>query len=165
MFFSSRTSRPLAVVVTAAVLPLMPSPPLRSGAGLSQHCAPDSRLLRCALELLIAPPPASAATATGDLSCDYWFHAWNGGFVADLTITNHGPAVDGWAARWTMRTATGNLNVWQARMEQPDPFTMTATNLPYNAVIGTGRSVRFGWTAVAASTEAPADITVNGTPC
>ena len=48
MFLSSRTSRLLAVVVTAVVLPLMPSPPLRSGAGLSQHCAPDSRLLRCA---------------------------------------------------------------------------------------------------------------------
>ncbi|MGI5176404.1 cellulose binding domain-containing protein [Dactylosporangium sp. CA-152071] len=109
--------------------------------------------------------PASAAAPAGDFSCDYRFFAWDGGFVADLTITNHGPAIDGWTARWTFSTATGNLGVWQARMEQPNPFAVTATNMPYNAVIDTGRSVRFGWTASAAATEAPHDLTVNGLPC
>jgi hypothetical protein len=108
--------------------------------------------------------PASAGGA-GALACDYQFVAWSGGFVADLTITNSGPVVDGWTARWTMPAATGNLGAWQARIEQPDAFTMTAANLSYNAVIGTGRSVKFGWTASAASTGAPQDITVNGVPC
>ncbi len=110
------------------------------------------------------PAPASAGPA-GAIVCDYWFVAWSGGFVADVVMTNHGPAVNGWTARWTFATATGNLGAWQARIEQPDAFTMTATNLSYNGIIGTGRSVRFGWTASAASTEAPDDLTVNGTPC
>jgi hypothetical protein len=135
---SARTHRLLAVAVTAAVLPLAAPAPA---------------------------PAAEPAAGTGSFSCDYWFVTWDGGFVADLTITNHGPAVNGWTARWTMRTATGNLGAWSARMELPDPYTMTAANMSYNAVIGSGRSVRFGWTASAAGTETPADITVNGTPC
>lgn len=126
-----------------------------------------ARLLAAAVTAVLPfawAAPASAAEGAA-VVCDYRFFAWSGGFVADLTITNHGPAVNGWTARWTFPTATANLGVWQARIEQPDAFTMTATNLPYNALIGTGRSVKFGWTASAASTEAPAVITVNGTPC
>ncbi|MEV0128635.1 cellulose binding domain-containing protein [Dactylosporangium sp. NPDC050688] len=112
-----------------------------------------------------AGPAAADAVPAGPFSCDYRFFAWSGGFVADLTVANHGPAVTGWTASWTFRSATGNLTAWQAKMAQPDPFTVTATNESYNAVIGTGRSVRFGWTASAASTEVPSDITVNGVPC
>jgi hypothetical protein len=127
-----------------------------------------SRPARFLAALLVAVPfavPAPASAAAVDVSCEYWFVTWDGGFVADLTITNHGPAINGWTARWTLRTATGNLSAWQATMEQPSPFAMTATNLRYNAIIDTGRSVRFGWTASAAATEAPADITVNGVAC
>ncbi|GAA3213191.1 cellulose binding domain-containing protein [Dactylosporangium siamense] len=135
-------SRPTRLLVTAALLPVAWAAPA-----------------------VMLPPVAWAAQAPATVACAYSFVAWPGGFVADLTITNHGPAVNGWTARWTMPTATANLGVWQATMSQADPFTLTATNLPYNAVIDTGRSVRFGWTASAASTEAPADITVNGVPC
>lgn len=125
-----------------------------------------TRLLSAVVVAAVLPLTwAGPATAAGGLACDYTFVAWSGGFVADLTITSQGPAVSGWTARWTFGTATGNLGGWQAKIEQPDPFTMTATNLPYNAVIGAGRSVRFGWTASAASTAAPTDITVNGLPC
>ncbi|MET7419088.1 cellulose binding domain-containing protein [Dactylosporangium sp. NPDC005555] len=118
-------------------------------------------LLLPALPVLATP----ASAAVPDVSCAYRFAAWDGGFVADLTITNHGPAIDGWTAHWTFRTATGNLGAWQARMTQPDPFSVTATNMAYNAVIDTGRSVRFGWTASAAATETPSDLTVNGVAC
>ncbi|GAB3830402.1 cellulose binding domain-containing protein [Dactylosporangium cerinum] len=124
-----------------------------------------ARLLATAAFLPVAWAAPAVALPPVAVACDYSFVAWSGGFVADLTITNHGPAVIGWTARWTMPTATGNLGAWQATMSQPDPFTVTATNLPYNAVIDTGRSVRFGWTASAASTGAPVDITVNGVPC
>jgi hypothetical protein len=124
---------------------------------------PLTAILAIVLPLAWAAPAAAADEPV--LTCDYWFVAWSGGFVADLNIVNHGPAVTGWTARWTVPAPTGNLTVWQARMTQPDPFTMTATNLSYNAVIDTGRAVRFGWTASAASTEAPTNITVNGTPC
>ena len=97
--------------------------------------------------------------------CDYRFFAWSGGFVADLTITNHGPAANGWTARWTFPTATANLGVWQARIEQPDAFTMTATNLRVQRAhrhrpVGEVRLDRVG-----GEHEAPAVITVNGTPC
>lgn len=127
--------------------------------------------LAVAFAVVVVSPPAWAGPAAADpapagpFSCDYRFFAWSGGFVADLTVANHGPSVTGWTARWTFRSATGNLTAWQASMRQPDPFTVTATNMSYNAVIDTGRSVRFGWTASAASTEAPTDITVNDVPC
>ena len=121
-------------------------------------------LILAALLPLSWAGPAAADTVPA-FACDYRFFAWTGGFVADLTVVNQGPAVNGWTARWTLRSATGNLTAWQARMALPDPFTVTATNESYNAVIGTGRSVRFGWTASAASTEVPSDITVNGVPC
>jgi hypothetical protein len=139
-------------LLAAAVLPLTWAAPAAASAPASTP-APAS-----------VAAPTAAATA-GTFACDYWFVAWSGGFIADLTIVNHGPVVNGWTARWTMRAATGNVAAWQARMEQPDPFTMTATNVSYNAIIDTGRSVRFGWTASAASTEVPVDVTVNGTPC
>ncbi|MEV4510108.1 cellulose binding domain-containing protein [Dactylosporangium sp. NPDC049525] len=121
--------------------------------------------LAAVLPLAWVAPASASAGAAGAVACDYRFVAWPSGFVADLTITNHGPVVVGWTVRWTMPAATGNLSVWQAKIEQPDPFTMAATNVPYNAVIDTGRSVTFGWTASATTTAAPTDLTVNGTPC
>jgi hypothetical protein len=145
-------------LLAAAVLPLTWAAPASAATP-----APESSSAPASPS---APASAAAPAATaGTFACDYWFVAWSGGFIADLTIVNHGPAVNGWTARWTMRTATGNIAAWQARMEQPDPFTLTATNVSYNAIIDTGRSVRFGWTASAASTEVPVDLTVNGTPC
>ena len=110
----------------------------------------------------VAPAPAHAAPA---LSCDYTFIAWSGGFSADLKISNAGPPLSGWTARWTLAEPTTLGSFWSARMAQPDPDHLVATNVSYNAALGAGASVTFGWTASARSTSRPTDITVNGVAC
>jgi hypothetical protein len=107
--------------------------------------------------------PARAATATA--ACSYQFTAWSGGFSADVTIANSGPPIEGWTVRWSVGAPTTLGGVWSATMSQPDQVHMVATNVSYNAVIPTGRSVGFGWTAAAAATSTPTDLTVNGMPC
>jgi len=128
------------------------------------------RTLRClaaaalASGALVAAPTAPALAGTA-LTCEYSFVAWTGGFWADLRITNSGPVISGWTARWSMAEPTTLGNVWSATMSQPDPQHMVAVNVSYNAVIAPGQSVLFGWTASANSTSRPTDITVNGVAC
>lgn len=106
--------------------------------------------------------PAQAQTT---ITCDYQFTAWSNGFMANVTIKNSGPAISGWTARWSLGSPTVLGSVWSAVMSQPDPVHLVASNASYNATIPAGGSVDFGWTALAQSTSAPTDITVNGTPC
>ena len=118
---------------------------------------------------LLAATPAHAAVPQSvqqsQLTCHYLLNPWSGGFSADLLIFNNGPTINGWTARWTFQEPTQLLGVWSAKMEQPSPHEMVAKPLPWNEVIPTGSMVVFGWTAFAAKTEVPTDITVNGIPC
>jgi chitin-binding protein len=128
------------------------------------------RTLRCfaaaalASGALVATPTAPAHAATA-VTCEYMFMSWTGGFWADLRITNGGPVISGWTARWSVPEPTTLGNVWSATMSQPDPQHMVAVNLSYNGVIEPGQSVLFGWTASATSTSQPTDITVNDVAC
>jgi hypothetical protein len=126
-------------------------------------------VLRGALALAAVPlllvPAAPAAAATGAVSCGYRFNAWTGGFTADLSIANNGPAINGWTVRWTFAEPTTEVVGWQARLTVRDATEVIATNLAWNATIGTGQTMSFGWSARAATTTAPTDITVNGVPC
>jgi cellulase/cellobiase CelA1 len=107
--------------------------------------------------------PASAAD--GPISCTYTVDAsWSGGFFADLAIANAGPAVNGWTVRWTFADPTSGIHGWNAQITLQDNV-VTATNLSWNGTINTGQVVAFGWSATAAKTTVPTDITVNGTPC
>jgi hypothetical protein len=109
--------------------------------------------------------PAAPALAAPTVSCKYRYIAWSSGFVADLDITNNGPEIHGWTARWTFNEPTANISVWQATLAVPDGRSATATNLYFNGTIRTGPTLNFGWSATAASTSAPTDITVNGVAC
>jgi cellulose binding protein with CBM2 domain len=125
---------------------------------------PTPRLLLAAA-LALALLPAAPAHAAPAISCDYRFSAWSNGFMADLYITNHGPDITGWTARWTFNEPTTNITVWQANLSVRDGREAIATNAVYNGLIRNGQTLSFGWSATAASTSRPADITVNGTPC
>ncbi|MBV1854778.1 cellulose binding domain-containing protein [Catellatospora tritici] len=109
--------------------------------------------------------PSPAAAATSDVTCHYTVNSYPYGFVASIDIVNGGPRVDGWALRWTVPEGTELGNVWSARMTQPTPLEMTATNLVWNGSIASGTRVSFGWTARATTATVPTDITLNGTPC
>ncbi|MEW9529269.1 cellulose binding domain-containing protein [Microbispora sp. NPDC049125] len=113
---------------------------------------------------LVAGLPAPAGAASG-VTCTYLFTSWPGGFSADISITNNGPTINGWTARWTFPTPATLEAVWNAKIAQDGPYAMTGTNMPWNAVIPTGRVTAFGWTARAPRADVPTEITVNGVPC
>lgn len=133
-----------------------PSAPRRLAARLAAVVA--SPLL---LVATLAVPAAAAPAVT----CRYTFTAWPGGFIADLSITNNGPVIDGWTARWTFDVPATSVVGWSAALTLTDGVNVRATNLAYNAVIRTGQTTTFGWSATAPSTTAPTDLSVNGVPC
>lgn len=109
--------------------------------------------------------PVSAATASA-MTCAYTFTAWSGGFTANIQITNNGAtAVNGWTVRWTFPVPTSVTSGWSATITDTGGHDVSATNMSWNGTIGSGLSTAFGWSAEAASTDVPADLTVNGTPC
>lgn len=119
--------------------------------------------LRLLLAAALAAPALQAPAPT--VTCDYRFTAWPNGFMADLYITNHGPDISGWTARWTFNEPTANVTAWQANLSVRDGREAVATNAVYNGLIRNGQTLSFGWSATAASTSRPSDITVNGLPC
>jgi hypothetical protein len=115
--------------------------------------------------LLLGPAAVPAAQADGGLSCRYQLSTWGGGFSADLTVRNSGPAIDGWTIAWTAPPATVNQAVWNASVAPSPPSVLAFSNAFWNGRVPTGGATSFGWTARALSATVPDDITVNGTPC
>jgi len=112
--------------------------------------------------LTAAAPPA---TADAGVTCTYTVtSSWAGGFTANVDITNNGPAINGWTLRWTFRTPTSLDGVWSAVITEQGNRA-TATNMSWNGTISTGLTTAIGWSATAASTAVPADLTINGQPC
>ena len=108
--------------------------------------------------------PALAATETTGVVCSYQLTAWQGGFMAEVSIANSGPPINGWVVHWTFAAPTTITTVWSAQIAQ-NASGVTATNMFYNPLIGTGVSASFGWNGLAATTEVPTDLTINGRPC
>jgi hypothetical protein len=109
---------------------------------------------------------ATPAQAAGGLTCRYTQIVWPGGFSADLVIYNNTVAtISGWTAFWTFDDATLVTNTWNGSITQGTPFDATARNTFYNGVIRPGASSALGWTAIAAATEIPDEIIVNGIRC
>ena len=111
----------------------------------------------------VTPAPAQASST---ITCRYVIDAtWQGGFAADLFITNNGPQINGWWSSLTFANSTQLLGAWSAIMTQPTPVSMSAVNTSFNATIPTGGMTSFGWTAFAATADVPTAITVNGQSC
>jgi cellulase/cellobiase CelA1 len=114
------------------------------------------------ISLTAAVRPAVADTR---VTCTYTVSSsWIGGFSANVDITNNGPAISGWTLRWTFLTPTSLGAVWNAGLTE-DGGRAVATNMSFNTTIGTGQVTSFGWTASAASTAVPTDLTINGERC
>jgi cellulase/cellobiase CelA1 len=108
----------------------------------------------------VAHPVAAAAP----VRCVYTVNVWSGGFMANLSLSDDGPPINGWTVRWTFAEPTSDIRSWSALISQRGDEA-TATNLPWNGALGPGATVDFGWTAVAAATSVPTDLTLNGVPC
>lgn len=104
--------------------------------------------------------------APGGCHVTYTPNNWQGGFTANVTITNNGgTAINGWTLTFAFPGDQKITNAWNATVTQSGA-SVTATNVSYNTTISPGGSQSFGfqgtWTANDAS---PASFSVNGTAC
>lgn len=135
-------------------------------AGMSARVMPARGWCVVAAAALASTAMTAPARAAAGVSCTYrLLTVWPGGFSANVDIANNGPAIDGWTVRWTFADATTVIQTWNSDLSEPDSRAVTATNRAWNRVIPTGTVSSFGWTALAAATAVPTDLSVNGVSC
>ncbi|MBY8875663.1 cellulase family glycosylhydrolase [Micromonospora sp. PLK6-60] len=110
-------------------------------------------------------PAVQAQAATG-CAVTYTSNEWQGGFTATVTIKNLGDPVNGWTLGFSFPTAGQRVGQgWSATYQQTGT-AVTARNVDYNGVLGTGASTSIGfngtWTG---ANPAPTAFTLNGTAC
>ncbi|HKQ77390.1 MAG TPA: DUF1800 family protein [Blastocatellia bacterium] len=91
---------------------------------------------------------------------------WNVGFQGEFTISNSGPAINGWTVTFMFPTTTQTIyELWNGVYTQTGQ-TVTVNNASYNANIPTGGSVSFGFNANwSGSNPPPTSFTLNGLTC
>ncbi|MFC3350521.1 cellulose binding domain-containing protein [Streptomyces echinoruber] len=104
----------------------------------------------------------------GTLACKVAYTAgtWQGGFTADVTVSNTGTsAVDGWKLAFTLPSGQRITNAWNATVS-PSSGAVTATGLAHNSQIAPGASQTFGFQGTYSGTFAKPDaFSLNGTAC
>ncbi|MDT9686663.1 endo-1,4-beta-xylanase [Streptomyces sp. TRM76323] len=107
------------------------------------------------------PDPVSGCAVTYAVQ-----NQWSGGFTAQVTVRNTGTApVNGWRVGWTWPAGQSVTQAWNASVSQSGT-SVTAANLPYNAVVAAGGSVTFGFNgAWSGANTPPAAFTLNGAAC
>jgi endonuclease YncB( thermonuclease family) len=126
-----------------------------------------------------APSPAPVTTAPGTkapetkapavfgCAVNYRVTArWNGGFNADVTITNTGTApISGWTLRWTFTRGQIVTDMWNATSHQSGA-QVSATNVSYDTTIPVGATQVVGFTAGnQADNPNPTGFSLNDHPC
>ncbi|XVV07919.1 cellulose binding domain-containing protein [Actinosynnema sp. CA-248983] len=107
-----------------------------------------------------------AAAAPG-CSVDYVVqNKWQGGFTANVTITNLGDPVDGWRLAWAFPGPERFSQGWNATFAASGAG-VTASNVDWNRAIPTGGTASFGFNGTTTGTEVgtPESFTLNGTVC
>ncbi|MEV0329511.1 cellulose binding domain-containing protein [Micromonospora echinospora] len=91
---------------------------------------------------------------------------WGGGFGADVAVTNLGDPVTGWTLTWSFTAGQQVDQAWNATVTQ-SADRVTARDVGYNAVIGTGGTATFGFNASwnGTTNPAPGSFALNGTTC
>ncbi|SFR05479.1 Cellulose binding domain-containing protein [Lentzea waywayandensis] len=112
----------------------------------------------------VTVPPAAAAPG-----CSVTYSApsqWDGGFTANVSVTNLGDAVNGWTLTWSFSAGQQVKQAWSAETTQSGS-QVTARNVSYNAAIPTGGKVEFGFngSSTGTSNPNPTAFTLNGTLC
>jgi hypothetical protein len=108
--------------------------------------------------------PAGAATA--GCSVNYAVSSqWQGGFGANVSITNLGSPLTSWTLTWSFSAGQSVTQAWNASLTQSGS-AVTAKNVSYNGSVATNGTVSFGfngsWTG---SNPAPTSFAVNGVTC
>ncbi|MDT7786981.1 MAG: hypothetical protein QOF58_5400 [Pseudonocardiales bacterium] len=96
-----------------------------------------------------SPVPTTAAPVPAVFGCAINYritYRWNGGYNADVTITNTGNApISGWVLRWTFTRGQIVTDMWNATPKQSGA-QVSATNVPATAEIPVGASRVVGYT-------------------
>ncbi|MGB2568700.1 non-reducing end alpha-L-arabinofuranosidase family hydrolase [Micromonospora citrea] len=108
--------------------------------------------------------PAHAAT-TG-CAVNYSVSSqWQGGFGANVTVTNLGDPINSWTLTWSYGAGQQVTQAWNATVTQSGA-QVTARNVNYNPGIATNGTVSFGFNGSwAGSNPTPTGFTLNGTLC
>ncbi|MGC4847960.1 cellulose binding domain-containing protein [Micromonospora sp. DT15] len=107
-----------------------------------------------------------ASAAAVGCRVDYQItNQWQGGFGANVTVTNLGDPVNGWAVTWSYAAGQQVTQAWNAAVTQSGA-QVTARNVDHNTAIATNGSASFGfngsWTG---SNPVPGSFALNGATC
>lgn len=140
----------------------MHRPPDTGRRGPAHTLAALTALALCADGTTALSGPAQAAAGC---RVDYTVNQWNTGFTGNVTVTNLGGPLDGWALQWTFPAGERLSQGWNAEFSSSGA-DVTATNTAWNAAIPTGGTVSFGFNATHTGTVGvPQNFTLNGTAC
>ncbi|MFC6092315.1 cellulose binding domain-containing protein [Saccharothrix lopnurensis] len=111
---------------------------------------------------------AAGTNANAAVGCrvDYSVtNQWQGGFGANVTVTNLGDALSGWTLEWSFAAGQQVTQMWGGEFSQSGG-AVTVRNASYNGALGTGASVTPGfngsWTG---SNPVPSSFRLNGVTC
>ncbi|MDX3128647.1 cellulose binding domain-containing protein [Streptomyces europaeiscabiei] len=96
----------------------------------------------------------------------YGTNVWQGGFTADVTITNTGSSpVSGWKLAFTLPSGQRITNAWNANLSGSSG-AVTASNVAHNGEVAVGGQATFGFQGTSSGTFAkPSEFSLNGTTC
>src|SRR5688572_23755839 len=123
-------------------------------------------VLAGATVLATAVAPATAVAAETGCKVAYEVTGqWQGGFKADVAVTNLGTAVDGWKLSWEWPSGQQAGNGWNAKITESDGL-VAATNTGQNAKIASQATVKFGFMGTwDHANTAPLSFSLNGVTC
>ncbi|MGI5498591.1 cellulase family glycosylhydrolase [Lentzea sp. CA-135723] len=108
----------------------------------------------------------TGASAAAGCRVDYAVPSqWQGGFTANVTVTNLGDRVDGWRLTWSWPSGQRVTQAWNATVTSSGA-DVTAVNAGYNAVIEPNAKASFGFNGSwSGANTAPQAFSLNGVAC
>jgi arabinan endo-1,5-alpha-L-arabinosidase len=132
---------------------------------MKRHVAAALAATAVALGSGVAVAVTARAAAAGCAVSYSVSSQWPGGFTGNVSLTNLGDPLSGWALTWSFGTGQEVTQAWNATVTQSGA-AVTAVNAGWNGSLATGGSVSFGfngsWTG---SNPAPAAFALNGVAC
>jgi cellulase/cellobiase CelA1 len=146
------------LAATLLVLRLLDGPAAESG---SKRRAAEHRQTGTSA----ASPGSGQASLKPLLRAEYSVrHQWDGGFDADVTVTNIGSEpISGWTVILRLPADVTVTHVWAADFIQTGGI-VSLRSQPWNTYLGPGAVTSLGFQATG-KPGAPSSCTVNGSPC
>jgi hypothetical protein len=137
-------------------------PMTRSPSAIAGLAAASLTLLAGAAVAVALPAGAAAAGCSVTYTVS---SQWQGGFGANVSITNLGDPLSSWTLTWSYGAGQTVTQAWNASVTQSGS-AVTAANVSYNGSIPSNGTVSFGfngsWTG---SNPVPSAFTLNGVSC